>query len=33
LDMGVKHFCMDTDISLIYRVLKQNGDALRQLLS
>ncbi len=32
LDMGVKHFCMDTDIALIYRTLKKNGDALRELL-
>lgn len=33
LDMGVKHFCMDTDIALIYRVLKKNGEALRELLA
>jgi 4-hydroxy-2-oxoheptanedioate aldolase len=32
LDMGVKHFCMDTDIALIYRTLKKNGEELRQLL-
>ena len=33
LDMGVKYFCMDTDISLLYRVLKKNGEDLRTLLS
>lgn len=33
LDMGVTHFCMDTDISLLYRTLKQNGEALRALLA
>jgi 2-keto-3-deoxy-L-rhamnonate aldolase RhmA len=32
LDMGVKHFCMDTDIALIYRTLKKNGEELRALL-
>jgi 2-keto-3-deoxy-L-rhamnonate aldolase RhmA len=32
LDMGVRHFCMDTDIALIHRVLKQNGTALREKL-
>ena len=33
LDMGVRHFCMDTDISLLYRTLKKNGEELRGLLS
>jgi 4-hydroxy-2-oxoheptanedioate aldolase len=32
LDMGVRHFCMDTDIALLYRVLRKNGEALRAML-
>jgi 4-hydroxy-2-oxoheptanedioate aldolase len=33
LDMGVRHFCMGTDISLLYQVLKRHGESLRELLA
>ena len=33
LDMGVRHFCMGTDINIIHDWLKQQGDTLRNLLS
>jgi 4-hydroxy-2-oxoheptanedioate aldolase len=32
LDMGVKHFSLGTDIVILHRWLKENGEALRQAL-
>jgi 2-keto-3-deoxy-L-rhamnonate aldolase RhmA len=32
LDMGVRHFCMGTDIAILYQVLKRHGESLRELL-
>ena len=32
LDMGVRHFCMATDISILYRWLRQNGERLREMV-
>jgi 4-hydroxy-2-oxoheptanedioate aldolase len=32
LDMGVKHFCIGTDVSILYSWFKQSGGAMRQLL-
>jgi len=32
LDMGVKHFCIGTDMSILYQWFKQNGAAMRELL-
>lgn len=29
LDMGVRHFCLGTDINILYNWLKTNGEALR----
>ena len=33
LDLGVRHFCIGTDINILYGWFKQNGDGLRKLLS
>jgi len=33
LDMGVRHFCVGTDIAILYQVLKQRGEGVRELLS
>lgn len=32
LDMGVRHFCIGTDIGILYQYWKKEGDALRQAL-
>jgi len=32
LDMGVKHFCMGTDVSILFQWFKENGKAMRDLL-
>ena len=32
LDMGVKHFCVGTDVSILFEWFKQNGQAMRQVL-
>ena len=32
LDMGVRHFCMATDIRIIFNFLRQNGEALRKAI-
>jgi len=31
LDMGVKHFCIGWDVSILFNWLKENGKAMRQL--
>ncbi|MFH1560004.1 MAG: aldolase/citrate lyase family protein [Chloroflexota bacterium] len=33
LDMGVRHFCIGTDINILYNWLRSNGDALRKAVS
>jgi 2-keto-3-deoxy-L-rhamnonate aldolase RhmA len=33
LDLGVRHFCIGTDIAILYNWLKENGDGLRRALS
>jgi 4-hydroxy-2-oxoheptanedioate aldolase len=33
LDMGVRHFSLGTDLSILYGWWKENGDALRKVLS
>lgn len=32
LDMGVRHFCIGTDISILFQWWKQHGDALRKVV-
>ncbi len=32
LDMGVRHFCMNTDISILFNWWRQNGRSLRELV-
>jgi 4-hydroxy-2-oxoheptanedioate aldolase len=32
LDMGVRHFCIGTDISILYSWWRQHGDGLRKAL-
>jgi 4-hydroxy-2-oxoheptanedioate aldolase len=32
LDMGVKHFCIGTDVSILFDWFKQNGRAMRETL-
>jgi 4-hydroxy-2-oxoheptanedioate aldolase len=32
LDMGVRHFCLGTDISILYNWWVENGDALREAI-
>jgi 4-hydroxy-2-oxoheptanedioate aldolase len=33
LDLGVRHFCLGTDITILYNWLKENGETLRRALS
>ncbi len=33
LDMGVRHFCLGTDIMILHRWLKENGAGLRKAIS
>jgi len=33
IDMGVRHFCIGTDLSVIYEWCQQNGGGLRELLA
>jgi 4-hydroxy-2-oxoheptanedioate aldolase len=33
LDLGVKHFCLGTDIMILFHWLKQNGEELRKTLA
>jgi 4-hydroxy-2-oxoheptanedioate aldolase len=33
LDLGVRHFCIGTDVSILYEWWKANGDGLRKALS
>ena len=33
LDLGVRHFCIATDILILYDWLKENGERLRQVIS
>ena len=33
LDLGVRHFCIGTDISILYEWWKVNGDRLRKVIS
>ena len=30
LDLGVRHFCMETDIAILFKWLKENGEELRR---
>ncbi len=30
--MGVRHFCMNTDLVILYSWLKENGDEMRKAL-
>ena len=32
LDMGVRHFCIGTDIDILYQWWKNEGDALRKAI-
>ena len=32
LDMGVRHFCVGTDISILYQWWRQEGEGLRKAL-
>ena len=32
LDLGVRHFCMETDIAILFKWLKENGEELRRAL-
>lgn len=32
LDLGVRHFCIGTDISILFQWWKSNGDALRKVV-
>ena len=32
LDIGVKHFCIGTDISILYSWWKEHGDGLRKIV-
>src|SRR5262249_962570 len=32
LDLGVKHFCIGWDVSILFAWFKENGKAMRQLL-
>ena len=31
-DLGVQHFCLGTDVSILYNWLRQNGEALRRAI-
>jgi 4-hydroxy-2-oxoheptanedioate aldolase len=33
LDLGVRHFCLGTDLSILYEWWKANGDALRKVVA
>jgi hypothetical protein len=33
LDLGGRHFCVGTDINILYNWCRQHGDALRKALS
>jgi 4-hydroxy-2-oxoheptanedioate aldolase len=33
LDLGVRHFCIGTDIAILYNWLKENGEGIRRALS
>jgi 2-keto-3-deoxy-L-rhamnonate aldolase RhmA len=33
LDLGVRHFCMATDIMILYHWLRENGEELRRVIS
>ena len=33
LDMGVRHFCLGTDISILYQALRRHGEGMRELLA
>jgi 4-hydroxy-2-oxoheptanedioate aldolase len=32
LDLGVRHFCIGTDISILFQWLKENGEGLRKAI-
>jgi hypothetical protein len=32
LDLGVRHFCIGTDISILYNWWKENGENLRKTI-
>jgi 4-hydroxy-2-oxoheptanedioate aldolase len=32
LDMGVRHFCLGTDITILYQALRRHGEGMRELL-
>jgi 4-hydroxy-2-oxoheptanedioate aldolase len=32
LDLGVRHFCIGTDISILFQWLKTNGEGLRKAI-
>jgi 2-keto-3-deoxy-L-rhamnonate aldolase RhmA len=31
-DLGVRHFCIGTDIGILYQWWRENGDALRKVV-
>ena len=33
LDMGVRHFCIGTDINILFNWFKKNGESLRKAIS
>ena len=33
LDLGVKHFCIGTDLMILYQWAKENGKALRDVVA
>ena len=33
LDMGVRHFCLGTDLFIIYQWMKENGEELRKVVA
>jgi 4-hydroxy-2-oxoheptanedioate aldolase len=33
MDLGVRHFCLGTDLSILYEWWKTNGDALRKVVA
>jgi 4-hydroxy-2-oxoheptanedioate aldolase len=32
LDLGVRHFCIGTDLLVLYQWMKNNGEALRKVV-
>ncbi len=32
LDLGVRHFCIGTDLIVLYQWMKNNGEALRKVV-